>query len=73
MKHKYRICAHRAFKQRGVNYRETYDPVVNWICVKLLLSIESIHEFPSIPIDFVLEFTQADFDADVFMELGNRK
>ena len=52
-----------------VNYWETYAPVVNWISVRSLLDIESIHEFPRRSIDFVLDFTQSDFDVDVFMDL----
>ena len=48
MKHKYIICAHGVMQQWVVNYWETYDPVINWISVRSLLSISSMHEFPSI-------------------------
>ena len=37
--------------------------------MRSLLAITSIHEFPSISIDFVLNFTQAYLDVDVFKEL----
>ena len=53
----------------GVNHWETYGLVVNWIRARLLLAIESIHELTTRPIDFVLEFTKADLDVDVFMEI----
>ena len=56
-------------KQWGVNYWETYATLVNRICVSSLLAIQSIHELPSISIDFVLDFSQYEFDVDVFMEL----
>ena len=48
--------------------------------MSLLIAIASIHEFPSISIDFVLAFPQSDLDVDVFMDLplvmlvdGNRR
>ena len=34
-----------------------------------MLAIASVHEFPSISIDFVLDFPQADLDVNVFTEL----
>ena len=54
-------------KKLGVNYCEYYSPVKNWISVRSLLDIESVHEFPSRPIDFVLDFNKADIYADAFM------
>ena len=53
----------------GVKYLETYAPVVNWVSVRSLFAIESIHELPSISIDFINEFCQVDLDVDVFMDL----
>ena len=68
MKHRARLCANVGMQQVGVNYWENYAPVVNWISVRALLYIASIHEFPSIPIDFVLAFPQADLGVGVFVE-----
>ena len=56
-------------QQWGVEYWETYDPVVNWISVRSLLAIASIHEFLIVSIDFVLTFPQSNLDGDVLMEL----
>ena len=55
-------------QQWVINYFETYASVLNWISVMSLLSIGSIHEFPSISIYFVLSFPQADLDLDLFVE-----
>ena len=33
LKHKARLCAHGGMTQWGVNYWETYSPVVNWMSV----------------------------------------
>jgi hypothetical protein len=53
----------------GVDFWETYSPVVNWITVRTLLTIASIHNLPYKCIDFVLAFPQAKLDIDIFMEL----
>ena len=51
----------------GVNYWETYSPVVNWISVRLLLTICHLHKLESESIDFVLAFPQADLDVDIYI------
>ena len=69
IKHKAILYAHAGMQQWGVNYWETYSSVVNRIIVSSPFAIESIHGFPSIPIDFVLDFPQANLDVYVFMDL----
>ena len=44
-------------------------PVVNWMSVKLLLTICHLHKFNSQSIHFVLAFSQANLDIDIYMEL----
>ena len=68
-KQKSRICSQGGMKQWVVNHWETYDPVVKWIIVRSLLGIEIIHELITRSVKFVPDFTQADLDMDVFMEL----
>jgi hypothetical protein len=69
-KHKARLCAHGGMQQPlGVNYWETYAPVVNWISVRFLLIICQISCLESQALDFVLAFPQADLDTSVFMEI----
>ena len=41
-KHKARLCAHGGMQQWGVNYWETYAPVVNWISIRFLLVLSEI-------------------------------
>ena len=43
MKHKARLFSHGGMQQWGVNYWETYSPVVNWISVRHPLAIVSIN------------------------------
>ena len=53
----------------GVDYWETYAPVLHWISLIQLLAIAGIHESARISIEFVLYFPQSDLDMDVFMEI----
>jgi len=68
-KFKARLCAHGGMQQWGVNYWETYAPVVNWISVRFLLVLSEIVGLESRAIDFVLAFPQAELDVPVYMEL----
>jgi hypothetical protein len=68
-KHKARLCAHGGMQQWGVNYWETYAPVVNWISVRFLLIISEIIGLETKTLNFVLAFPQADLDTPVFMEI----
>ena len=68
-KHKARLCAHGGMQQWGVNYWETYAPVVNWISVRFLLIISEILGLETKALDFVLAFPQADLDTPVYMEI----
>ena len=69
LKYKARLCAHGGQQKWGVNYWETYSPVVNWMSVRLLLVIALIHDLPMRSVDFVLAFPQADLDVPIYMEL----
>ena len=68
-KHKARICVDRGMQTWGLNYWETYAPVVKWASVRLLMTIAKIHDLPSKGIDFVLAFTQTDLEVSVYMEI----
>jgi hypothetical protein len=68
-KHKARLCAHGGMQTWGHNYWETYDPVVKWASVRLILAIAKIHGLPSKSIDFILLFPQADLEFPVYMQL----
>ena len=69
MKYKGCLNAHGGMQRWGVDYWETYAPVVNSISVRLLIALLVIHKLETKSIDFVLSFPQADIDRDVYMEL----
>ena len=68
-KYKSHLNAHGKMQRWGIDYWETYTPVVNWIRVRLLLALAIIHGLETKLIDFALAFLQADLDTNVFMEL----
>ncbi len=68
-KHKAQLCTHGGQITWGLDYWDTYAPVITWASIQLLLIIAKIHGLESKSIDFVLAFPQADFDVPVYMEL----
>ena len=68
-KHKARLCAHGGQQQWGINYWETYSPVVNWVSVRFLLIIFQLAGLETQAIDFVLAFPQAKLYVPVYMKL----
>jgi hypothetical protein len=69
LKHKARLCAHGGMQVYGVNYWDTYAPVVNWISIRMMLTISVIHNLYTTSIDFTLAFPQADADVEIYMEI----
>jgi hypothetical protein len=68
-KHKARINVHGGQQTYGVNYWETFSPVVNWFSVRLTLILSLIYQWKTRQIDFVLAFPQADVECELYMEL----
>jgi hypothetical protein len=69
LKHKARLCAHGGMQVYGVNYWDTYAPVVNWISIRMMLTVSVIHNLYTTSIDFTLAFPQADADVEIYMEV----
>jgi hypothetical protein len=68
-KHKARLNIHGGMQKHGVNYWETYSPVVNWFSICLCLILTLLFTWHTQQIDFVLAFPQADVECDLFMHL----
>jgi len=70
-KHKARLAAHGGQQEYGVNYWETYAPVVSWTSIRFFLTISLLSGWHTQQIDFVLAFPQAKVECDIFMEAPN--
>jgi hypothetical protein len=66
---KARICA-RGFEQiEGVDYFETFAPVVQWMTVRLVLIMTILLNLENKQIDYTAAFLQAPIDHDVYVEM----
>ena len=68
-KWKARLTVHGGQQEYGINYFETYSPVVNWFSVRTFLSMAIMNKWHSRQIDFVLAYPQADIECDMYMSL----
>jgi hypothetical protein len=46
-----------------------YAPVVTWFSIRLLLVLSILNNWHTRQVDFVLAYTQADIEFDIYMEL----
>jgi len=51
------------------DYDQTYAPVVSWYAIRLLLVLTIIHGWHTVQLDYVLAFTQAPVDRDLYMHI----
>jgi hypothetical protein len=66
---KARICA-RGFEQiEGVDYFETFAPVVQWMTVRIVLIMTILLNLENKQIDYTAAFLQAPIDHDVYVEM----
>jgi hypothetical protein len=69
LKHKARLCAHGGMQIHGENFWDTYAPVVQWISIRMMLTLSVIHDLYTTSIDFTLAFPQAKTDVTIYMEV----
>ena len=43
--------------------------MVNWVSVRAMLTLSTFRELHTRPVDFVLAYTQADAETEIFMKL----
>ena len=66
---KARFCA-RGFEQiEGIDYNETYAPVVNWTTVRFLLTMSILLGLETKQVDYVAAFVQSEIDTKVYVEM----
>ena len=53
----------------GINYWESYAPVVNWVSVRFLLIISQLAGLETQALDFVIAFPQAELDVPMYMKI----
>ncbi len=68
-KYKARLNIHGGKQVYGMNYYETYAPVVTWYTICLVVTMSTLFNLALRQIDFVLAYTQAHFETELYMEL----
>jgi hypothetical protein len=69
LKYKSRLCTDGSQQRFGIDYSDTYAPVVAWSTVQLVLALSSILGLPSRQVDFTQAFTQSPIDNAVYMKI----
>ena len=65
---KARLCCHGGQQQWGVNYWDTYAPVVSWSSVRILLTIAKLHNLHTKSVDFVQAYPQAAIQSTIYLK-----
>ena len=68
-KFKGRFCVRGDMQIEGVDFEETYAPVVNWITVRTLLVLSQLLSLKTAQIDYTAAFPQSDLKEDVYVEM----
>ena len=68
MKFKAQCCVCGDLQTAGVDYFETYAPVVQWSTVRLILTDTLINGWTTKQVDYMNAFAQAELSEDVYIE-----
>jgi hypothetical protein len=67
--HKARLNLHGRKQVYGMNYYETYAPVVTWFTIRLMIIFGIIFCWALHQVNFVMAYPQAPIEMDIYMEL----
>ena len=67
-RHKARFCARGDMQTEGVDFFETYAPVVQWSTIRLLLSTVLTEGWTTCQVDYTNAFAQAELKEEVYVE-----
>ena len=68
-KYKARLNVHGGKQTYGINYFETYAPVVTWFAIRLMVTFALIFGWTLKQIDFIMAYPQAPIECDLYMDL----
>jgi len=68
-KYKARMNVNGKEQIKGVHYDETYAPVVGWSTIRFFMSLAMINGWHTRQLDFLLAYTQADIERDLYMKI----
>ena len=66
---KARLCARGYEQVEGIDYFETFAPVVQWVTIRLILVMTVLLGLENQQIDYTAAFVQAPIDTDVYIQM----
>jgi hypothetical protein len=69
VKYKSHLCPHGGQQIEGLNFWDTYAPVVSWRTIRLCLVLSLLSNMKTCQLDYVGAFPQADADCEVYMNI----
>ena len=66
-KYKARLCCHGGQQEHGVNYWNTYAPVVSWSSIRILMTLARLNNMYTKSVDFVQAFPQAAVKSNIYL------
>jgi hypothetical protein len=68
LKLKARFCVRGDLQEEGVDYFETYAPIVAWSTARMLLTVVLQEGWTTKQVDYTNAFAQAELDEAVYVE-----
>lgn len=68
-KYKARFCCRGDRQIEGVDFFETYSPVVQWSSIRLLLTMTLTNDWVTRQVDYTNAFAQAELHEEVYIEI----
>jgi Reverse transcriptase (RNA-dependent DNA polymerase) len=68
-KWKARLTIHGGKQEHGINYWETFSPVVRWSTTRLIFILAIKYNWATRQLDFILAYPQAPVKCDLYMEV----
>ena len=67
-KYKARLVVGGHRQKEGIDFKETFAPVLKYTSLRILLALATFHDFEVHQIDFVTAFLNADLEETIFMQ-----
>jgi hypothetical protein len=68
-KYKARLCVNGSRQIQGIDYMESFAPVVQWSTIRMLNTLVAMHNLKGKQIDFTQAFPQAKLKEDIYLRL----
>jgi hypothetical protein len=66
-KYKSRLCVNGSRKIQGIDYTESFAPVVQWSTIRMVNTLSAMHNLKGKQIDFTQAFSQAKLKEDIYL------